>query len=387
MSDPLPPRLIGQIDGPTTGPTMVVFGAVHGNETAGVDAIRRVFKQLESRHRQPLGTVLGLVGNRRAMAAGRRFLGRDLNRAWTRAHLEHGLDDASVSENLEQAELLEVLGPHLRAAERPLVLLDLHSTSGDGIPFALAGDVLRNRPLAFALGLPVVLGLDEVVEGAMLSHFCDLGHIGVAIEGGRQGDPRTVDQLESAIWTTMVAAGVLQERAVPDLPIHQERLRETTDGTPQLMEVAYRHVVTPQDDYEMQPGYRSFQPIRRGELVGRDVRGPVRAPHGGLMLLPRYQSEGEDGFFIARPVTRTWLRASAAVRRLGLDRLLESLPGIEPADDQEHALVVKGAAARLISQGVFHLFGYRRSRTTTDGRLVMRRRPDHVGLHPSAEPE
>ena len=90
------------------------------------------------------------------------------------------------SEDEEQRELLEVLGPYMRGATEPITFLDLHSTSGPGIPFALGGDVLRNRPLAFALGLPVVLGLDEVVDGAMLSYFCDLGHIGVAIEGGRQ---------------------------------------------------------------------------------------------------------------------------------------------------------------------------------------------------------
>jgi succinylglutamate desuccinylase len=50
----------------------------------------------------------------------------------------------------------------------------------------------------------------------------------------------------------------------------------------------------------MASGLKSFDPIEAGQIVARDRRGPVRAPEAGLMLMPRYQAQGEDGFFVGR---------------------------------------------------------------------------------------
>jgi succinylglutamate desuccinylase len=55
----------------------------------------------------------------------------------------------------------------------------------------------------------------------------------------------------------------------------------------------------------MLPGFRNFDPVREGQLLARS--GPqlareVRAPWSGTLIMPRYQGQGLDGFFLGRAV-------------------------------------------------------------------------------------
>ena len=150
-----PPRVLGRRRG-GPGATVIACAGLHGNEPAGLEAARRVLDGLEG---VPLrGEFLAVAGNRGALAAGMRFLGRDLNRCWTAAEVEALRARPGAADEFEQAEQRELLGV-LGEAEPPIVLFDLHTTSGASPPFVLMSDTLRNRPIAFGLGLPVVLGL------------------------------------------------------------------------------------------------------------------------------------------------------------------------------------------------------------------------------------
>ena len=56
----------------------------------------------------------------------------------------------------------------------------------------------------------------------------------------------------------------------------------------------------------MEPGFANFQPIERGQVLARDSQGAIEAPMKGWLLLPLYQGQGEDGFFIGRDVSSAW---------------------------------------------------------------------------------
>ena len=296
---------LGFHDAGIDGPTLVVVGGLHGNEPAGVLAIERVMAELKGRRPAMRGRVVGLRGNTRALAAGVRFVDHDLNRGWDERSVARVLaGDIRGAEDEEQRELLAAFAAQLEPAAHPVVFLDLHSTSGRAVPFACGADVLRNRRLLFGLDIPAVLGLDEVIEGSMLGWLCDLGHAGISVEGGSHLHPETVDNHVAVAWLVMLAEGMLDASAVPDLEGKRERLRAAAAGKPRALEVVHRHVVRPDDAFVMNEGWRSFQPVSRGEVVAHDRTGPLRSPASGLMLLPRYQGQGEDGFFIARPVRR-----------------------------------------------------------------------------------
>lgn len=368
--------MLGRRSGARPGPTVVAFGGIHGNEPAGVAAIGRVLRRLDG---LPLrGELVGLAGNLRAMAAGRRYVDRDLNRRWTGEHIARivnaGADEAS--EDRETVELLQVIVPLIRAAREPIVFLDLHSTSGPARPFSCMADVLRNRRIALALPIPVVLGLEEVLEGSMLGYFCDLGHVGVAVEGGQHDDPATVDCLESALLLMLVAAGALAEGDVPELREHYARLAARAAGLPAVCEIRHRHVVRPKDEpFVMEPGFENFQPLRKGQVVAHDAHGPVRAHSGGLMMLPRYQGQGDDGYFVAGVVSRAALTVSAALRALQLDRLVPLLPGVSRHPERVDHFVADPRVARVAVTQVFHLFGYRHMRAHGESLVFSRRSP------------
>lgn len=372
----LPSRVLGRYSTGRPGPTVVVIGAIHGNEPAGLSAIQRVLARLAAQATPLRGELVGVSGNLRALRAGRRYVDRDLNRRWTPeniAKITRG--GPETSEDRETLELLQVFVPLMRRGR--VSFIDLHSTSGPSTPFSCMADVLRNRPLALALPIPVVLGLEEVIEGSMLGYLCDLGHVGVAVEGGQHSDPRTVDFHESCLWLMLVAAGSLAAEEVPDLEQHRARLQGASVGVPAVCEIRHRHVVRAEDEpFTMRPGFVNFQPVTKGQVIAEHAGGPVRAPESGLMMLPRYQGQGDDGFFIARPVSRVALGVSAALRTLRLDALVPLLPGVSRHPERADHFVADPAIARVGVVQVFHLFGYRHVRAHAERLVFSRRTPD-----------
>jgi succinylglutamate desuccinylase len=225
------------------------------------------------------------------------------------------------------------------------------------------------------LPLPLILGIEEILDTTLLGYFCDLGHIAVAVEGGRSGDPETVVNHQAAVWIALVAAGALPSSAVPELPQHHHRLVGAARGKPRVVAIRHRHEVREGDGFAMRPGFASFMPVRRGQHVADDAHGPVLCPEDALMLMPRYQGLGGDGYFLARPVSPLWLRLSATLRRHRLDRLIPLLPGVRRDTTDPDRLLVDPGVARWQVVNVFHLFGYRHVRSRDEVLLFSRRRP------------
>ena len=55
-----------------------------------------------------------------------------------------------------------------------------------------------------------------------------------------------------------------------------------------------------EDGFKMNPGYSNFQQITEGEVLGQDINGDVKAPHSGYIMMPLYQKQGDEGFFITQ---------------------------------------------------------------------------------------
>jgi succinylglutamate desuccinylase len=367
--------VLGDIDQGRPGPTFLAQGGIHGNEPAGVEALRRVLAVLEQRGVAIHGRFVACRGNIQALVRGQRFVERDLNRSWLRtsvARLAARAPALDTAEDLEQRELLALYEACHASRRGPMVFLDLHTSSAEGPPFTCMADTLPNRRIADAIPVPMILGLEECIDGAVMEWFNERGQIGLAVEGGRHHDENSVDNLESAVWLALAASGVVA-RAEVDERLHRDRLSRAARGAPHLLEIRYRHAIRPADRYTMVPGYVSFQPVTKGELLGQQQGGPVRATEDGLVLLPLYQGQGEDGFFLGRRVARFWFGLSAVLRRLHLSGLVRLLPGVRRDPDDPHRLLVDPAVARYLVVQVFHLFGYRRLRPE-GGRYAFSRR-------------
>lgn len=377
------PRVLGVQpgQGPRRGTLLFLVGGVHGNEPAGVRAIRTVLGEIESRRIPVAGRVVGLVGNARALGLGQRFLATDLNRLWTEARLQalrNSSEPVREPEALEQCALLEAFDEHIPGEWERVVLLDLHSTSAGGAPFTIISDSLQNRPFAFALPVPVLLGLEERIEGTLLSWFAELGHVALCLEGGQNELSSTVANHVAAVWLMLVKAGLVRAEDVPDLALQRARLADSARRLPAVVELRYRYAIPEGTGFEMKPGFQNFQPVRRGEILARVDPGSgeqdLPSPLAGRVLMPRYQSLGDDGFFLGREVRPIWLRLSWALRRARLDWIVRWMPGVHPDPGRPGELVVDRRIARWFTAEILHLFGFRwRSREGRTVRFVRRR--------------
>ena len=98
----------------------------------------------------------------------------------------------------------------------------------------------------------------------------------------------------------LAAAGLIQEAEFPEVAEAREALRAMAAGLPRLLEIKHRHPVALGDGFLMHPGFENFEPVSAGRLLAQDVRGDVRSPESGRLLLPLYQAQGDDGFFLIR---------------------------------------------------------------------------------------
>lgn len=380
-------RILGRHGGaaPDEGPLLIVTVAVHGNEPSGVRAAWRVLEALQSRRPPFSGELLVLAGNLGALRAGVRYVDRDLNRLFLPRKIarlrEHADLSAEPAEAWELLALLDEIEPRLeqaRAAGRRVYLVDLHTSSADGCPFVTTGDTLRSREFALRFPTPLILGLEEQLDGSLIEYFGEQGIVTLAGEAGQHHLPSSVDHHEAMLWHALVAAGaVAQQDISKELARHSERLGRVTAGVQRVMEVRHRHRISPYDGFRMRPGFENFQPVRKGQLLAEDHRGPIRAREAGIVLLPLYQGLGEDGFFLGRAVGGFWLRLSAGLRLLGLPSRVHWLPGIRRLES-ERALVmqVDTRIARFYPLELFLMLGYRKIRERGPYLTMRRRRWD-----------
>jgi len=369
-------RVLGRIRGPERGPTLLCVGGLHGNEPAGVRALERVLAKLEPRIRRVSGEFVALAGNRAALAVGHRFMDRDLNRAWTPERIWRICNRGAVrgeAEDREQVELLDAIEEVVETARGAVYVLDLHTTSGFGGSFSTFGDTLPNRDFAAHIPVPMVLGLEELVEGTLLGFLASHGLVTVAFESGQHDEPMAVDRAEAGIWLAIAAAGLLPPGQIPEAAEARKLLAGESDGLPRALEMRYRHAVEGGDGFEMAAGYENFQVVGEGRVVGRDARGDVQVGESGRILMPLYQEQGEDGFFLIREFQPVWLWVSTVLRKLRVGRFAHWLPGVRRDPWLPDTLLVNTQVARWYALQVLHLLGFKKQEETPE-ELVMRRR-------------
>lgn len=295
-------RVIGRVRGDAVGPTLIITTLIHGNETAGAIAAERVLARL-TEERTPLqGELVVLGGNLAAMALGRRYQVKDLNRQWTiekvdalRARAPE-LDDA---EDREQRELLVEIDRAIEGARGPIFAIDLHTTSAAGYPFGIY-DAEAQQAFASAFPLPTIRGLGAALAGVLSSYLVHRGVTAIAVEGGQHDDPETIEHIDATLTIALGAAGLVEPAALSETRRAHAHLDEVRGEIPREMKVVARYSIVPSDAFVMAPGFANIARVRRGQFLARDVHGEIHAPTDGYVILPLYQGQGDDGFFFGR---------------------------------------------------------------------------------------
>ncbi len=298
-------RILGRYTNRKRGPLFIAVAAIHGNELAGIHALNRVFEYLEKERPAFKGEIAGITGNLQAVRENKRFVDVDLNRQWYPENILRiqGTPRSALkgSEDLEQKELMilfERLKKHTPYA--PIILIDFHTTSAEGGTFSISNANQESLKIATHLGVPVIKGIEGTVSGTTLHYFRDLGLCAFGFEAGQHVEPASIDRMEAAIWLTLERIGCMKKADIPHYDLHWKILHDLGKGIPDIVSFSYRHPVKNEDDFVMNPGYQNFQTIQKGEVLAADKKGPITAKEDGMILMPLYQKQGEDGFFIVQ---------------------------------------------------------------------------------------
>lgn len=369
-------REIGIKDDGHSGPLVIITAGLHGNEPAGVFAAQRLFESL--RPTTTGGRVVAYAGNLGALRTGERHRGQDLNRMWTEeellalAHRDPIHDRPDEIELRALFSLIEAERDAARARGRRVILLDLHSTSADGGAFTVVPDSIPSRRLAREIALPVVLGLEQRIDGPLLTWLVSQGDTATVIEGGQHDAEGTSEVLNAALWVALHHAGVLPEED-ERVARARELLVVAKGDSPAVLDLVYAHVIEPDDGFVMEPGWNNFMPVPKGQTLALQGGNVVQAPTDGFMLMPLYQGLGSEGFFLCRPVSRAWLSTSRFLRRSFIEHGLRLIPGVYSLDSRAGELVVRRGAPHWLTW-ILHLFGYRKNAPKGET-TVWRRRP------------
>jgi predicted deacylase len=355
-----PERIIRKIEGSRKGPLILFFAGIHGNEPAGVLALEKAMGYLESQKEKISGTIYGILGNRSALTLNKRYIDMDLNRIWTNTYMDTLETKPNLlEEEKEMSELLQLIHPIIENATVPVYFIDFHTTSSKSYPFITINDALINRKFAMKFPIPIVLGIEEYLEGPMLSYINQKGYVALGFEAGQHLDENSVKNTVSFIFLTLVFTGAIKKRSFGEFDLHYSSLETSAQHLHKIFEIVYLHKIGAWDKFSMITGFENFQVIKKDTHLAIHNEETIKAPFTGRIFMPLYQSQGSDGFFIVHRIPYWVLKLSAFLRKYKIDNLLTILPGVTWENREKKVLKVNLKTARFFAKNFFHLFGYR----------------------------
>lgn len=292
---------------------LVCLGGIHGNEPSGVRALELVFKMLEV---EPItnpafhfkGRIVGLRGNIRASERGKRYIEKDLNRQWTTKNIERIKQTEThqlSAEDLEIKEILAVVQAEITDYQpEQLIVLDLHTTTATGGIFVVVTDDPLSIEIGSQLHTPVITGLLTGIEGTILhyfnSHNFPIPTVAICFEAGQHTEALSVNRAIAATIACLRSIGCVDPHHIENQ--HDKILKEYAKGLPRLSQLILTHRIQPSDQFVMHSGYRNFQQVSKGEEIACDKNGAITIQEDCRILMPLYQKQGNDGFFLIKEI-------------------------------------------------------------------------------------
>ncbi len=353
-------RIIGDINETADGPCVVFFAGIHGNEPSGVFALKQVFEEIRGLETPIKGKFIGLAGNLWALEHNERFHKADLNRMWDLERiesLENGSFDPSSEDEKEQVELFAEIQKVINTHSGPFYFFDLHTTSSPTIPFLTVNDSLLNRKYCQQYPLPMILGIEEYLDGPLLSYLNEEGYVSFGFESGQHDQLSSIENHISFIYLSLVFTGVLEVHNI-DFDLHFNRVKQHHS----IYEIFHRYQLKLDEKFKMEPGFENFEAVKKGTQLAISDDRSIFADQDTTIFMPLYQPKGEDGFFEIRTIPRIFLQLSTLVRKIRLDHILPFLPGISWISSKQESLQINLKTARFLAKPILHLMGYRSKR-------------------------
>lgn len=300
-------RFLGSYSSNDSKENLAIFlAAIHGNEQSGILALQRVFNVLNKQNIQSNGKVIGLAGNLAAIKEFQRYIDEDLNRMWTKKRIQSIKKNGT--KNAEETELLKILTQiesYNYTEYKNRYFIDLHATSSSKGVFAITTKEKECIDITSKIHVPIILGLEKSLVGTTHKYMMDQnGFLSVAFEGGKLSELSSVDLHEAGVWAFLVSTGIVMKEDVPEYERFETVLKQSDRlMAPKVSEVKYVYKIKEGEEFKMVPGFKNFQRITKGQVLAHNKTDAIKSPMDGFMLMPLYQKQGEEGFFIVNTVS------------------------------------------------------------------------------------
>ena len=303
---------------PQAGKRLLVLGAVHGNELAGMKGIQRVLAEIEAGQLAIAKGSVTFVPITNPLAHERKQRNGDRN-------LNRNLGPTDTPQEFED-HIANWLCPLMAQHD---VLLDLHSFQAQGKPFVMVGPLDNTgtlEPFTHAAeeeAMALCLGVDRFVDGWLSTYargvanrrarmgatmtrqqsldadprygigsteyFRSTGGYALTLECGQHEDPQGPEVAYRAIINTLAHLGLIDRPApAPTKNIEALSIYEVIDRL---------HV-----DDNFSRAWQSFDVLKKGDLIGTRADGTqVIAETDGYILFPNAKAGvGQEWFYLAR---------------------------------------------------------------------------------------
>ncbi len=309
-------RLLNAFTASDNNKVLFILSAIHGNEPAGVLAWKRFMKVSRKVKFQLNGLVVAYIGNNEAYKKNVRFINEDMNRLFASENI-WALDDKKKLHAEEKAvfkivgSIKQILIARAMELNTPCegILLDIHTTSAQSAPFCVVTSDFASDFWTGTLGVPVIHGLDKKMGSNSLISFFNPENLvikthALIVEAGQHASTDAVDFAYQCIIKTMLVFDLMNEETASNFLSSSENLEsahQTSDSEiPASLELVYRHALKPQDIFEMQPNFKNFDRVTTQTLLAHQNGKPIYSPLNAYLLMPLYQKQGSDGFFLVK---------------------------------------------------------------------------------------
>lgn len=271
-----------KFSGNKKGPSLLILGAIHGNEIAGTIACNKVMEEIKNKRINIDKGTLTLVPicNPEAQKKNTRFIDENLNR------VIHHWDTPKSYEQKLGKKIAELISQNQ-------IILDLHSTHTQGdLPFAFCDypndnnqKLIKGLDVKYVLeGWPTIYSQNTAINDYSTEHYAHLcGNSGTTLECGYHNASEAGEIAYNAIINTLVAFGLIESREILAFP--KEHI--TMD----------KYILKEQEG-KLSKAYKHLDHITKGELIAiYDDQTPIIAEQDGYILIPNPEAKIDTEWF------------------------------------------------------------------------------------------
>ena len=274
--------------GETYGKRLLVFGAIHGDETCGTEGCYRVIKRLEQGDlKLKSGQVTFVpICNPAAYEKRIRYVDYNLNRIFQ----PHPEAEQQKSAEKYYATLLT------HYVCNTDYLLDLHSISSKGEAFAFQDFITHDSTnFSSSLGIsPILQGWPNIYNDANRSedwttqqYANPVGVTGVTVECGSHLDKNSIDVAERSIYRAMAGLQIIE-------PVVDVSLKD------KVQKIQMHSFQVKEKDGEFIKNWANMDKVEVGDIIARYSDGEVlTSPISGFLIMPFSAAKiGEEWYYL-----------------------------------------------------------------------------------------